>query len=31
VLLLVYATGLSIVISLRKPVLVRIMPDRMSL
>ena len=30
-LLLVYATGLSIVISLRKPVLVRIMPDRITL
>ncbi len=31
VLLLVYATGLSIAISLRKPVLVRVMPDRISL
>ena len=28
---LVYATGLSIAISLREPVLVRIMPDRMTL
>jgi polyferredoxin len=31
VLLVVYATGLSIAISLREPVLVRIMPDRMTL
>ena len=31
VLLLVYATGLSVAISLRKPVLVRIMPNRMTL
>lgn len=31
VLLLVYATGLSIAISVRQPVLLRIMPDRISL
>jgi polyferredoxin len=31
VLLLVYATGLAIVISLREPVLVRVMPNRMTL
>ena len=31
VLLAIYATGLTIVISLRKPVLVQIMPDRMTL
>jgi cytochrome c oxidase accessory protein FixG len=30
-LLLIYATGLAIVISLREPVLVRIMPDRITL
>jgi polyferredoxin len=31
VLLLVYAAGLAVVISLRKPMLVRIMPDRITL
>ncbi len=31
VLLAVYATGLALVVSLRKPVLVQIMPDRMTL
>jgi polyferredoxin len=31
VLLLIYATGLSVAISLRQPVLLRIMPDRASL